>query len=85
MGTDFDKLKAVDIPDLLRDAFLYQFSDADELRFHSIREKRNSIAHGKSDGNLSLGNVIEHNYFLRNLAVDIDTHFRTHFFIVEHA
>ena len=83
MGNDFDKLKANDIPDLLNDAFLYKISEDDSTQYHSIRDKRNSIAHGNSDDNLSLGIVIDHNYFLRNLAIDIDQHLLKHFFVLE--
>lgn len=83
MGNDFDRLKANDIPDLLNDAFLYKMSESDSTQYNSIRDMRNSIAHGNSDDNLSLGTVIGHNDVLRKLAIDIDQHLLKHFFVIE--
>lgn len=74
--------KSVDIPDLARDLLGADITDEERSKFHSIRDERNKIAHGKSLS-YDLRKAIDAGYFLRNLALKLDGHVVKHFFIVE--
>lgn len=75
-------LKAVEIPDLVRDALGLTLLQTDIDNFHRIRDMRNDIAHGRKT-EVDLGEAIKENRFLRKLAVKIDLHVVKHFFVVE--
>jgi hypothetical protein len=75
-------MRAVEIPDLLRLAFLFPMSDGEVEEFHRIRDKRNSVAHADKD-TFDLSEAIEANTFLADLADRFDRHLTTHFFIRE--
>ncbi len=64
--------KAVDIPKLAFEIFGVDVTDQERDRFHSIRDDRNKIAHGK---NLShdLRKAVDASYFLKNFAQKIDS------------
>jgi hypothetical protein len=63
--------KSVDIPKLALEIFGVDLADQERDRFHSIRNDRNKIAHGK---NLShdLRKAVDACYFLKNFALKID-------------
>lgn len=74
--------KSAEIPTLARDIFGVDVTDQERDRFHAIRVDRNKIAHGK---NLShdLRKAVDVSYFLRNLALKIDTEIVKSFLIIE--
>lgn len=63
--------RSVDIPNLAIELFGVDVDDQERDRFHSIRNDRNKIAHGK---NLShdLRKAVDACYFLKNFAMKID-------------
>jgi hypothetical protein len=79
---DIDKLKAFQIPDLLRSAFGVPLSDEDSREFHRVRDKRNKVAHGNA-GAVNMRKVTEMSLFLRELAVMTAEHLSAHFFVIE--
>lgn len=79
---DIDKLKAFQIPDLLRSAFGVLLSEDDIKEFHKVRDKRNKVAHGNA-GALNMRKVTEMSLFLRKLAVMTAEHLAAHFFVIE--
>ena len=75
-------IKAVDLPDMLRDGFHLDINDSDVAAFHNMRDARNRIAHGDVIS-LSLKQVAEYNALLRQLAYRFDQHLNLHFLITE--
>jgi hypothetical protein len=76
------KLKAHEIPALLKDAMLIELTSTEVAKYHKIRELRNSIAHGTVTS-LTMRDVVEMNKFLRELAIKIADHLTEHFFVIE--
>ena len=74
--------KSADIPNLISNLLIMDIQKNEIDRFHTLRDHRNKIAHGK---NLSydLKRAIDANYFLYNLAKAIDEHVIKYFFINE--
>jgi hypothetical protein len=79
---DINKLKAFQIPDLLRSAFGVPLSEDDVKEFHRVRDKRNKVAHG-SAGALNMRKATEMSLFLRRFAVMTAEHLSAHFFVIE--
>jgi len=79
---DIDKLKAFQIPDLLRSAFGVPLAEDDVKEFHRVRGKRNKVAHGNA-GALNMRKATEMSLFLRRLAVMTAEHLGAHFFVIE--
>jgi hypothetical protein len=75
-------LKASQIPDLLRDAFHFDLSEAELASFTRLRDLRNGIAHGRTL-EVDLGEAMEANGFLRDLAKRFDEHLVKHFMVLE--
>jgi RiboL-PSP-HEPN len=74
--------KAVEIPELLRDALCFPLSAKDDARLNSIRETRNNIAHGKA-GPFTLVEALTVGKDLRDISAKVDKHAVEHFFVVE--
>lgn len=74
--------KAVEIPELLRDALCFPLLAKDDTRLTVIRNMRNKIAHGKS-GNITLIEALSIGKDLREIAVKVDKHAVEHFFVLE--
>jgi hypothetical protein len=74
--------RAAHIPDLLKDAFLFDLSEADNAELSRIRGIRNNIAHGQA-GAVDLSAALRINEFLRNTAVSVDNHLCEHFMVIE--
>jgi hypothetical protein len=79
---DISKLKAVQIPELLRTAFAVPLTDKEVEQFHQIRTERNNVAHGNA-GPLDMRMVTSYGLFLRKLAVKTADHLSEHFFVIE--
>jgi len=77
-----NNLKSVDIPKLMIDAFCMEWNENDISNFHTMREKRNNIAHGDTV-KLDIKSVIQMNTQIRDIALKIDQHLIHHFFISE--
>lgn len=77
-----NRLRASEIPILLQDCFQMKLSDNTVETFHSIRQERNKIAHGKK-ARVSLKKIMEMNNYLHSLAVKIDQHLVEHFLVIE--
>jgi hypothetical protein len=75
-------LQAVQIPDLLVDAFQVDLSKAEVDKYHQIRSIRNSVAHGEPII-LTMKEAVVMNGTLRELAVRISSHISEHFFVIE--
>lgn len=77
-----EELKAVQIPDLLKDIFELKLSETEIKEFTRLRDFRNDIAHGKVQ-EVDLRKAISSNEFFRNLAIKIDKHIVTYFFVTD--
>lgn len=77
-----EELRAVQIPNLLKDIFELELSEVEIKEFHEMRTFRNNIAHGKVK-EVDLGQAIKSNEFLRNLAIKIDKHILKYFFVAD--
>jgi hypothetical protein len=75
-------LRSVEIPHIITSAI---HCEIDSERFHQIRDIRNKIAHGDTDGvkKLTLNKAMKINGDLRNFASKIDRHLVEHFFVLE--
>lgn len=82
IAKSIDKLRAVDILKLLREAFHINLNDDTMNKFNGIRDIRNKIAHGEVV-TLSIRQVMEIIVFLRELAIKIDKHFIENYFVIE--
>jgi hypothetical protein len=80
--TNRKRWKSVDIPDLITDLLLYDLDETDRSKFHTLRDNRNKIAHGKSL-KYDLNKAIDANHFFYSLAAKLDTHTIKNYFIVE--
>ena len=60
----------------------YNLSTEHKDKFHSYRDDRNKIAHGKTLS-YSLDKALKGNEFLYNLAKEIDKHVVTNYMIIE--
>jgi hypothetical protein len=76
------RLKAVEIPDLLVHALQLDLSDAERNEFHRIRKIRNRIAHGQPS-TLSMTDSMKMNKALRQLAIRISDHLLENYFVIE--
>jgi len=74
--------RAVEIPDLLRDALCFPLTTKDYNRINSIRDLRNKIAHGKTEL-ITLRSALGVGKDLRAIAAKIDQHAVEHFFVLE--
>ncbi len=74
--------KAHKIPDVIFDGFLVPITDTERSEFHTLRDKRNKIAHGKLH-RYPVRIAITHGKFLRDLAVRIDKHIVENFLLIE--
>jgi hypothetical protein len=79
---DINRMKAWQIPSILRNAFHVNLSASEVDLFNKIRDQRNDLAHGTST-KLALAVGMQSNTELRNLAVKIDKHLVEHFFVLE--
>jgi hypothetical protein len=77
------RMKSHEIPDLLFDGLLYPLSQSDRDTFHSLRDKRNKIAHGKLT-RYPVRTAVTHGKFLRDLAVGIDKYLVKNFLMIEY-
>jgi len=77
-----DNSVANDIPKLMRDGFYLNLDNALVLKFHNAREIRNKIAHGE-EVSLSISQVTEYSKLFKALAIAIDQHLLSHYFISE--
>ncbi|QHI36464.1 hypothetical protein IMCC3317_18270 [Kordia antarctica] len=77
-----NRWKSADIPNLITDLLTYNLSTEHKDKFHSYRDDRNKIAHGKTLS-YSLDKALKGNEFLYNLAKEIDKHVITNYMIIE--
>ncbi|CAH6923348.1 HEPN_RiboL-PSP domain-containing protein [Vibrio chagasii] len=82
LGTNYQDLKASQIPYIAKWCFGVSLTKEEEGTFSSYRELRNKAAHGKLT-QLDLSEATEINQFLRNLAIKIDKHVVGHYFVIE--
>lgn len=75
-----DNLKANDIPNFLENTFYIYLSEEEKETFHSIRDNRNSIAHGKKLYTPIIRDVISANKFFKSLSLKIDNQVINYFF-----
>ncbi len=73
-------LKANDIPVFLEKILFFKMSEADKLIFHTLRDQRNSIGHGRKAYAPTLSDVIVANKFFKRVSSEIDEHVVFHFF-----
>ncbi|CUV65817.1 conserved hypothetical protein [Sulfurovum sp. enrichment culture clone C5] len=78
----YKDMKSVDIPHFAQWCFGVPLSEYEIKTFHSVRETRNDIAHGKKQY-VDIGDAMEYNKTLRALALKIDSHIVEHFFVIE--
>lgn len=79
---DLKNLRSVGIPDILMTGLHFDMKEAEVQEFHKIRDIRNAIAHGKRK-TLDIPRAMECNRFLRDLAVRIDNHIVSNYFVIE--
>jgi hypothetical protein len=79
---DIDEIRAKDIPEVLKSAFLFEFSEDELLKYMGYKDKRNNIAHGEIV-KYSMSETIEMFDFFNNLAWKIDQYLVDHFYINE--
>jgi hypothetical protein len=77
-----NSLKAVDIPELLKDGLHVPLTEQEIEDYQNLRGIRNNIAHGELT-NFSLKKAAEMNDILRKIAYKIDKHLNEHFLINE--
>lgn len=75
-----ENLKSVEIPEFLEKTLLLELSEKEKHIFHSLRNNRNSIGHGKNSFSPTLSSVIEANKFFKALSNKVDKHIIFHFF-----
>lgn len=73
---------AKDIPKLMQDGFCLNLDGTLVLEFHNAREIRNKIAHGE-EVSLSISQVTKYSKTFKSLAIAIDQHLLSHYFISE--
>lgn len=78
-----DRLRAERIPDLLKTALLFPISESTTSKFHTLRDTRNKIAHGRRT-RYPVNSALMAGTFFRDLAVGIDGHIVEHFMMVEY-
>ncbi|HEX8211775.1 MAG TPA: hypothetical protein VF584_16490 [Longimicrobium sp.] len=74
--------KSVHIPDLMADLLTYPVSQAEHDRFHTIRDQRNGIAHGRVLGH-DLRKAVDASNFFRELSLRLDTHVVENYLVIE--
>lgn len=77
-------MRAVDIPDVMENAFGFKMEYLEKIELNRIRGIRNNIAHGQIT-EFNLSEAIQVNQFLRDLAIRIDQHMLRNFFVIESA
>ncbi len=82
LNDELQKLRSVGIPDILSNGLHFALSEKETTNFHRIRGFRNDIAHGRRN-DFTVSSAMECNRFLRELAVRIDNHIVTNFFVIE--
>ncbi|MCB9683439.1 MAG: hypothetical protein H6735_00195 [Alphaproteobacteria bacterium] len=80
--TRLGELRASGIPDLLRDAFMFDLTEDERKEFDRLRDLRNDVAHGNVQ-EVDLSVAMDGNAFLRDLAKRIDQHMVRHFMVLE--
>lgn len=74
--------KSADIPNLMTDLLTYDLDTQSKDNFHTLRDDRNKIAHGKRLS-YTLDKALLGNEFLYNLAKKLDEHVVKNFMIIE--
>ena len=69
-----------EIPEVLESCFHMKISEHDLQQYHGLREIRNQIAHGRAVS-LSIDDVTKRNEVLTKIALQINKHFSTNYFI----
>ncbi|WP_016951133.1 HEPN domain-containing protein [Anabaena sp. PCC 7108] len=75
-------MKSKEIPRILNDVFGLEMTEQEKENFQEITDIRNKIAHGEIK-EIDLSKAIKMNNFFRELALKIDKHLITNFFIIE--
>ncbi|OBQ11279.1 MAG: hypothetical protein AN482_08625 [Anabaena sp. LE011-02] len=75
-------MKAKDFIRVLNDVFGLEITEEEKTEFQQITDTRNKIAHGEIK-EIDLSKAIKVNKFLRKLALKIDKHLITNFFVLE--
>jgi hypothetical protein len=76
-----ERMKAFEIPNLLKESLQMPLCKATVDRFDKIREMRNSVAHG-NPVTISLRDAMQASKDLHALAAKIDNHLVEHFFVI---
>ena len=79
---DIKEIRAKDIPEIIGEAFLYDFNEDEKKQYISYKDKRNNIAHGENVKYCMYDTVGMFEYF-NKLAFKIDQHVFHNFFIRE--
>lgn len=74
--------KSYQIPELLEYLLTFDMATGEKDKFHTIRDDRNKISHGKGMS-YDLKKAIQASNYFRDLALRIDEHIVEHFFIIE--
>lgn len=77
-----NKVNAKDIPIIMSDCFNFELKDDFKIKYDTCKNIRNEIAHGKTK-NLSLKDVKDLYFLLKNIATLFDTHLLKYYFINE--
>lgn len=80
LNSKIDNLKASDIPNFLENTFFITFNKKENELYHSLRDNRNSIGHGKKSFTPTIKDVIIANKFFKELSLKIDKQMTQHFF-----
>ncbi|EOX3820215.1 HEPN domain-containing protein [Enterobacter quasiroggenkampii] len=81
---NYSDLKASQIPYVAEYAFGVEFTEDEINTYSKLRDLRNKIAHGKVS-EVEFKESIEMNYFMRKLALKIDSQVVRHFLLIETA
>lgn len=79
LASRIEHLKATDIPNFLENTFHLELSPIEKQFYHSVRQNRNSIGHGKKSFSPTIGDVINTNKFFKSLSKKIDEHIVQHY------
>lgn len=79
---NLEKMRSVNIPDILSDGLHISLTETQRTRFHAIREVRNRIAHG-DPVSLSVREARRMTNDLSKLAILVDQHLVEHYFVIE--
>lgn len=74
--------RSADIPSLLETLLLFDMTEDEAQKFHTFRDTRNKIAHGKRLS-YDIKKALDTSNFLRELAIRIDSHVVDYFLIIE--